>query len=300
MEVSIIIVNYNTIKLLQNCLHSILEKTSGLQYEIIVVDNSSTDGSPEMVKSNFPEVILVENKENMGFGRANNEGARHARGEYLLLLNSDTVLLNNAVWMMYTYSISHPKTGICGGNLYSAAQRPATSFARVMPGLFTEIDSLLGGLFLRLRYGRNLYFNFTGKPMEINGFLSGADMMIRKDLFHSLTGFDPVFFMYYEETELTFRVRKLGRNIVSIPDAKLIHLEGASENIKENAALRSFKSKFLYYKQIGEQWKIVLIHLSYRLLAWQRILIFSILGNTRRKNYWVNMRTWESIVYNSL
>ncbi len=120
MQVSIIIVNYNTKELIKNCINSIYENTKDIDFEIIVSDNGSTDGSVEMLKNDFPNVILIENNANLGFGKANNNGLKVAKGEYIFYLNSDTVLLNNAVKMFYDYweqNLQKDKIGALGANL---------------------------------------------------------------------------------------------------------------------------------------------------------------------------------------
>ena len=120
MQVSIIIVNYNTKELIKNCINSIYKYTQDIQYEIIVSDNGSTDGSIEMLKSEFPNVILIENNANLGFGTANNRGLKIAKGKYIFYLNSDTVLLNNAVKIFYDYwenSSDKENIGALGCNL---------------------------------------------------------------------------------------------------------------------------------------------------------------------------------------
>jgi hypothetical protein len=121
MDVSIIIVNYNTSELLKDCINSVLKKTQNVKYELIVIDNASSDCSIKMMKNEFPSIKLIESKENLGFGRANNLGARYATGKYLLLLNTDTLLINNAINILFDFMEKDTKQTIaaCGGNLYN-------------------------------------------------------------------------------------------------------------------------------------------------------------------------------------
>ena len=212
MDVSIIIVNTNTKAVLKQALKSIFEKTKDITFEVIVVDNSSHDGSPQMVQEEFPSVTLVES-ENKGFGYANNVGAKYAKGKYLFLLNPDTIVLNNAVKILFDFIDSHPKVGICGGNLFDAAKKPAPSYQMFLPSVVGELDNFLR--IARIIYGKNRYFNHTKKPLKVKGYITGADLMISADLFLQLNGFDTDFFVYYEETELTFRVKKLGYEVYS-------------------------------------------------------------------------------------
>ena len=130
MDVSIIIVNYNTKDLIKTCIDSIYGQTDQIKFEIIVVDNASKDGSQQMIKNEFPNVILIESPENMGFGKANNFGAKHASGKYLLFLNSDTILLNNAVRYFFDFSEQNNanKIGALGSILLDIDNNPTHSF----------------------------------------------------------------------------------------------------------------------------------------------------------------------------
>lgn len=135
MDVSIIIVNYNTKNLTKDCINSIYEQTAGLEFEIIVSDNNSKDGSIEMIKESFPNVILIENNENLGFGRANNKGLAVATGKYIFYLNSDTILLNNAVKIFFDYFEKHnnENIGALGCNLQNKDGETIHSFGQIVP-----------------------------------------------------------------------------------------------------------------------------------------------------------------------
>lgn len=294
MDVSIIIVNYNTRQLLKACVESIYEQTEQVDFEIIVVDNASSDGSKECIETNFPQVKLIESVDNLGFGRANNLGVTFAKGQFIFFLNSDTVLINNAVKILVDFLRQNDKVAICGGNLYDVNLLPATSFSQLMPGFGAELDYFLGNAISRLKFGKNLNFNYTDSPVLVNGFISGADMMVRKTVFLDVGGFDKDFFMYYEETELTYRIRNNGHMVFSVPEARIIHLEGASENIKENSIKRSLDSKYKFYKKTGKLNQIYLSHLIYRLIAWQRLIAFLLLGRKNKAIYWKSLLKWEN------
>ena len=129
MQVSVIIVNYNTKELTKQAIRSVFDKTEGVEYEIIVVDNDSKDGSVEELKKTFQDKItVIESKENLGFGRANNLGIKQSKGKYVFLLNSDTELINNAIKIFYDYMEQNMQVGVCGGNLYNKNNEPATSY----------------------------------------------------------------------------------------------------------------------------------------------------------------------------
>ena len=139
MDVSIIIVNYKTPELVVECIRSIREKTTGISYEIIIVDNDSKDNSLEIFSTELDEDIkVVVANENLGFGKANNLGAQHATGKYLFLLNSDTLLINNAIQILYQYIEKNNHIGVVGGNLFTSDMKASPSFAMQ----FDDLDSV--------------------------------------------------------------------------------------------------------------------------------------------------------------
>ena len=201
MDVSIIIVNYKTACLLANAVESIFDKTTGVDFEVIVVDNASGDDCGNLLARKFKgRVTYVGLNENIGFGRANNEGARFAKGRNLFFLNPDTILLNNAVKLLSNYLDAHSGTGACGGNLYDERMSPAHSLIRLFPSVAYELDSLLGSYPLKLKYGRNYQFNHSGKPLDV-AYTLGADLMVKRAVWDQTEGFDKRFFMFFEETD---------------------------------------------------------------------------------------------------
>jgi hypothetical protein len=288
MNVSIIIVNYNTKDLLIQCLKSVYSKTEGIEFEIIVVDNNSNDGSEESIKTCFPEVIFIQSGANIGFGRANNLGIEKAKGAYVFLLNSDTILLNNAVRILHDYMVFDLKVGVCGGNLYNVHGKPTISFSQLMPSIFNDLDSFFGGIYSKIMYGKSMFFNHSEEAINIDGYVCGADMMIRKSVLDEVGLFDSDFFMYYEETELTWRIKRAGYKIASVPDARIIHLEGASEIIKENTKRRMIKSKYLYFEKINKQSYFKITFFILLLTAWSRIFFYYVSRNSNRVSYWIS------------
>ena len=295
--VSVIIVNYNTKHLLKDCISSIYKITQNVSFEIIVVDNNSADGSESMVVDNFSEVIFIQSGSNLGFGNANNLGLSLAKGQLIFFLNSDTILLNNAIKVLADFLTANPSVAVCGGNLFDIELNPAISFSQSLPGIGSDLDVLFGNFFSKLYYKNNISFNYSNSPLLIDGFISGADMMIRKSILEKVGCFDPDFFMYYEETELTWRIKKAGFKIASVPDAKIIHLEGASEAIKEKSINRSNKSKYLYYKKTNKSNVIALSHIIFTITAWSRITYFYLRANTTKYKYWQNILKWTTADY---
>ena len=296
-KISIILVNYNTKELTLQTIRSIYEMTKEIEFEIIVVDNNSHDGSIMAIKENFKNVIVIENPLNSGFGIANNIGSEVALGEYLFFLNTDTILLNNAVKILADFLDENQNIGAVGGNLYTKDLNPATSINRIFPGILSELDTFLFNIPSKIIFNKSVFFNYSDLPIVFKGNISGADLMIRKELFEKVGKFDKDFFMYYEETELLYRVCKQRYALTSLPDAKIIHLEGASEERKEISHKRSFDSKWKYFIKTNKTKWIFLIHVIFQLTAIQRIFLFKIFGNITKENYWKKLKKVESESY---
>ena len=201
MQVSIIIVNYNTKDITLNCLKSIYEHTTGIDFEIIVVDNASSDNSVEVIKAIYPLVKIIESNENLGFGRANNLGAKYAQGEYLFLLNSDTLLIENTLSALYTFMKDRDSEniGACGVSLLNRQQQKTIS-AGHFPSLLQEFSDIGFRHLYKNYYNNNLSLAFSipkdGDVREVD-YICGADIFIKKELFNELKGFDEDYFMYF-------------------------------------------------------------------------------------------------------
>ncbi len=239
MKVSTIIVNYNTKDLLKQCLESILKKVIDIDYEVIVVDNASIDGSEVFIKSLFPSVVWSNAGGNLGFGRANNLGAKHAQGEYLFLLNSDTILENNAIKIFYDYMLTHKseKIGAIGCYLLDAEGKVNLS-GGVFPSPYSEIKYLYDRIFVKNK-DRNLNIDY----------ITGADLFISKRIFDKTGGFDPNIFMYYEETDIQLRINQMGYINRLIQGPRIVHLEGGSfgSNILSFNRFMMSQRSFNYY-----------------------------------------------------
>lgn len=255
IDVSIIFVNYNTTKLLKECLESVNEQTIGINYEVIIVDNDSNVENKAELKELSQKYKVVLSDENLGFGRANNLGATYATGKYLFLLNTDTVLVNNAIKILFDYIESNPECGVVGGNMLNKDMKPYHSYLRFLPNIKALIkDEIFPSKFSYYRNLENYNYNKTDAPLEV-GYITGAAFMIRKELFDKVGGFDKDFFLYCEECELCARVKKIGYRIINVPQASIIHYEGASMQTDEdfNAwryAQMNGRSQFLYFKKV--------------------------------------------------
>ena len=272
MDVSIIIVNYNTKELTRNCLNSIFKQTKEISFEVIVSDNGSTDGSIEMIKVDFPHVILIENNVNLGFGAANNRGLTKATGKYVFYLNSDTVLLNNAVKIFFDYwenAANKERIGALGAILLDYDLRPCISYGK-FPTTKNELWYLFK-CFLSSMYIKKLWLKVCkGKHIEYSvgyvDYVIGADLFLKNN---SSSFFDERYFMYYEETDLQLHLAKHGLHRIIIDTPKIIHFEGGTSN--EDKSFYDFRRKTaIYYwqsclryvnKNLGNSWQQKILRL---------------------------------------
>jgi len=235
VDVSVIIVNFNTKELVRECIDSIWknEAQSGLSLEIIVVDNGSNDGSKEMLVEDH-RITLITATENLGFGKANNLGVENAKGKFVLLLNSDTIVRNRAIKLFYDFfneNFDRLKIGVLGCVLSDIDGRELksdikfVSVRREMKSVVLKVRKKLFNIMdTRYCYSDRLCFSVEG--------VLGADMFLLRSLFNEVGGFDPDFFLYGEEVELQNRIKKRGLNQYLIRSPKIVHLEGASGNKK--------------------------------------------------------------------
>lgn len=230
MDVSIIIVNYNTLKMTQECINSVLEKTTGISIEIILVDNASKDGSKEHFCRDS-RIRYIYSAENMGFGRANNVGMMLAKGEYFFLLNSDTLLKNNAVKEFLERAKEMDKRGTCNfygswlqdrdGNLihsFGYNENPGTILKRTAKLYFAHFTKS--------------FDTYQANETKQVDYITGADMFFHRSIYDENAGFDHQIFMYGEESDWQWRMKKKGIYSVVIPGPQIIHLEGQSSKSK--------------------------------------------------------------------
>lgn len=276
MDVSIILVNYNTKELLRNCLNSIFEKTRDIEFEVFVVDNASSDASCEVVEKEFQQVKLIKNTENLGFGKANNIAIRQSSAKYVFLLNSDTILINNAVKTFFDFmeKDENKRVAACAGDLFDERMNKQTSFGN-FPSL-TEIFFRLGLKYLfREYYENNLTLirkNNSDLPHEID-YASGADLFLRKSVIDKVGAFDENFFMYYEDSDLCFRIKKAGYSIKILPDAKIIHLESKSSVIHLKRELISKKSEIYFFRKYKSNFEVFVIKALYSIIYFIAIFV---------------------------
>ncbi len=260
-------VNWNTRNLLLQSLESIYKTLSGIEFEILVIDNGSSDGSVEEVRKRFPLVHLIENKKNLGFAKAVNQGLQKASGKYVLLLNPDTQVKDRAIKELYSFMEGHLEVGIGGAQLFNADGSKQNSIAN-FPSLATE---LLNKSFLRWLFPKK----FPGKkrdslqPIEVDSVI-GACMIIRGEAIKQVGLLDEDYFLFLEETDWCYRMRKLGWKVYHIPQAEILHYQGKSaEQERKRAKVEYFRSRYHFFRKHKGflQWLILLVGLIIRLIA---------------------------------
>ncbi|MFN0218016.1 MAG: glycosyltransferase family 2 protein [Hyphomicrobium sp.] len=267
VEVSILIVSYNTNSLTVGALSSILSEAKDLAYETIVVDNASTDGSPEMIAAHPLKPRLIRLKDNIGFARATNMAAREARGRYLLLLNPDTVVLDHAIDRLVEFARQRPEARIWGGRTLFVDGRlnPASCWKRMtLWGLFCRASGLAAifpGSELFNREGMGGWRRDTVRNVDI---VSGCFFLIETSLWRGLRGFDPHFFMYGEDADLCLRAHAFSARPIMTPSATIVHYGGASEPVRAEKMVRLLAAKS---SLIARHWRPWLVPLGRALLA---------------------------------
>lgn len=278
MDVSIIIVNYNTKSLTLQCVNSIFEKTIDLSFEIILVDNASSDGSVECF-SQDKRIIFIEAGDNLGFGKANNLGLAKAKGKYIFFLNSDTLLVNNAVKAFFDFAESKSgKVGAIGCLLMDKSGKYIHSFSTFPSVDWVFKSVVVAHLYQAILKKKYKLYDKTDDDVKKNVFkvdyVTGADLFVNRKVIDECGTFDPDFFMYFEETEMQYRWRKHGYQSYIIISPQIIHLEGGSQvqsnKFRIDKFMRSFNSEKLYFKKTKNKY----VYICFRLSAVLYILVF--------------------------
>lgn len=246
VEVSILLVNWNTRDMTLECLASIYRQTTRISFEVIVVDNGSTDGSAEAIAAAFPQATLLAERENLGFAAATNMQARLARGEKLLLLNTDTVVLDHAIDALAEFGREHPGARIWGGRtLFGDGTLNPTSCWRRMT-LWSVLMNALGLTALAPRsalLNPRAYPGWARDKARRVDIVTGCLLLIDRDMWHRLEGFDPRFFMYGEDADLCLRAARLGAAPMITPDATIVHYSGGSSADRAEKLVRLLASE---------------------------------------------------------
>lgn len=290
MDISIIIVSFNTKNLLKKCLVSIFKFFKGINFEVIVVDNASSDDSIQAVR-NFDEVRVIQNKKNLGFGTANNQGAKISKGRWLFFLNSDAYLIDNSIAKLLEKLSKNPKIGTVGPLILNENKtiQQSIGFFPNLPKIFywmSFIDDLPGGELLKPYHLDHDRFYHREQKVD---WITGAAMLVKREVFEKIKGFDEKIFLYGEDVDLCYRIEKAGFQIVFSPLAKVIHLgRGSSERLSILAIAGEYKGLLYLYRKYRGALAQFFLQLLLKWGALLRILIFGILLQRKEllKAYW--------------
>ena len=259
MKLSIVIICWNDLKVIADCLRSIVERTHSTDFEIIVSDNGSTDGSIEFIRKNYPQVQVIENGANLGFARGNNVGIRASKGEYVLILNPDTYVHEGTLDRWIEFARRNPGAGAFGCRVLN----PDGSYQQSARPFPTVRGQLVAALYLRsLAYisdffASDVYVGSKGEIERTIDWQSGCCVMVRGTLLKQLGGFDEQFFYHYEEVDLCRRVWNAGYSIVYTPEVSITHLGGQSVNrFPVRFELEKCRNRYRYFYKYYGKWGV--------------------------------------------
>jgi hypothetical protein len=253
IDLSIIIVNYNAKELLRRCLQSIFRFQRDLEFEVMVIDNHSEDGSIQMLKREYPQVKLLRNQRNLGFAAACNQGIRISRGRYILLLNPDTEFTSGGITRMVEFLNAHEKVGICGPQMIDP-QGEVLFSCRSFPSFLTAISSSQS--FLNRFFPKNpLSKKYLLKDMDRSqerevDWVSGSSLLARRAVFEKIGLLDEIFFMYVEDVDFCYRAKKSGFLVYYFPQVTVVHQVGASTRRRKiSMQAEHHKSMYHFYRK---------------------------------------------------
>ena len=265
IDLSIIIVSYNTSDFLKGCLGSIKATSKGFTYEIIVVDNASSDNSLEMLKMEFPEVILIKNQENIGFSKANNMGVGKSKGRYVLFLNPDIVIYKDSLFKMVKFMDEHEDVGGATCKLVMPNGKLDDASHRGFPNPWNSFSYFLGlsKLFPKSKLfgGYNLGFLDLSNTHEIDA-CAGAFIIVRRLAGEQIEWWDEDYFFYGEDLEFCFRLKEIGWKIYFVPSVSALHYKGVSGGIKENS--KKITTASVETKKRSTDWRFNAMKIFYR------------------------------------
>lgn len=275
-DVSVVIVNWNTRDLLQQTLESLHRETRNVTFETIVVDNDSTDGSVELVQEAWEQVRLIALPENKGFAVGNNVGFREARGRYVLLLNSDTILLPTTLHGMVRFLDEHPDTGCIGCrhlNPDGTLQGSMNSFPSLLKDFLCYSDLRRLRFLLPFLQQRFPWWSNHDQVREV-GWVNGSCMMVRREVIAQVGGLDEGYFFGAEEIDWCYRMHRTGWRVYFTPEAEIIHIGGQSSNrIIDKRIVLLYKGQFRFYRKHYPLWKYVVLRIIVSIIAVIRIVI---------------------------
>ena len=290
MDISIIIINWNTRDILHNCLASVYRTIGDIRHEIIVVDNASRDGSAAMLRDEYPQVRIIQNEENRGFGAANNQAMRVMAGRYALLLNSDTVLTESAVYELFSFMENHPNAAMACGQLLNADGSKQNSIAG-FPTLLTLLTNmpLLEYLFPKRYPSKRYHYR---EPIEIDSGI-GACLLVRKNTIDEVGMFDERYFFFFEETDWAHQMKQAGWKNFHVPTAFIYHLQGQSIGRDVRSRIEFYRSRYQFFRK----WKshpcfilvsaVIVIRLSVNWLLTSVAAVFTLGMQKEIRDKWI-------------
>lgn len=259
MDLSIIIVNWNSKDYLQKCLAPILENTKNILFEITVIDSASFDGCDQMLKQCFPTVKFIQSSKNLGFAKSNNEAFKVSSGENLLFLNPDTELEGPAIETLLHELTTLPNAGIVGAKLLNSDRSIQTSCIQAFPTIMNQLfdaDALRNFFPKAKLWGMRPLFAGKSEPAEVDS-VSGASLMIKREVFENAGMFSEDYFMYSEDIDLCFKVRQAGCRAYYVPSAVIVHHGGVSSSqnkINIFSSVMMLESRWRFFQKTRSTW----------------------------------------------
>ncbi len=252
MKLSIIIVSWNVKSVLSDCIESIEENPASEPFEVVLVDNASSDKTVEFVRNKFPYVVVMANSRNLGFAAANNQGIERSQGECILLLNPDTIVHSGSLDILIEFMDENEDVGICGPQLLNqdgTIQSSVRCFPTFRGALYRHTAIKYLGLF-KNEYKKWLMKSFDHKTKMDVDQVMGAALLIRRSIIEDIGTMDEQFFMYYEEVDLCYRLKQAGWRVVFLPEATITHLGGrSSEQIPAEKQLMAMASLLKFFRK---------------------------------------------------
>jgi len=270
-SISIIIINYNGLQYTKDCIESLFQFRSSKSFEVIVVDNNSTDGSQTELPILFPEIIFLSLPENKGFGAANNIGAKKAKGELLFFVNNDTLFIDETIEKLAKFFSEQNDCGIISPKLMNGDRTFQLSFGKY-PSIAVELDAKRISKDYSLQEKEEIVSN---EPTQ-KDWVTGAAIMIKRDLFEAIGGFDERFFMYFEDIDLCRMIDKRGFKSFYIPSVSLVHLGGKSYGQKDPKIIFEYRrSQLLYYDKHNSLFQRIMVRLYIILKFFPKLFVMT-------------------------
>lgn len=249
-DLTIVIVNYNAKNFLMDCIKSVYSSENRIKFEIVVVDNDSQDGSKELITTNYPSIVWIQNSVNEGFAKANNQGFKIAKGKYIMLLNNDTIVFDYSLDRLVEFLNESKEVGAVGPRILNTDRTLQLSCRRGLPnavnslGYFTKLYKIFPNNKALGSYTMSYLRDNESHAVEA---LSGAAMVIRKEIVEKIGGLDENFFMHFEDIDLCLRIGKAGYKLFYVYNSEIVHIKGQSSKLRSKKVIMDFHNSLYYY-----------------------------------------------------